>query len=85
MTRAESRAGHHAAGTVEVIRPVGRNVVRRQLHAAPPLSSGVDDAAPSGGISGARSEMLICGRFRSGSDGKHAAPTFSNIQQGDSK
>ena len=26
------------------IRPVGRNMVRRQLHADPPLSSGVDDA-----------------------------------------
>jgi hypothetical protein len=28
------------------MRPVGRNMVRRQLHADPPLSSGVDDAVP---------------------------------------
>ena len=28
------------------MRPVGRDVVRRQLHADPPLSSGVDDAVP---------------------------------------
>lgn len=28
------------------MRPVGRNVVRRELHAEPPLSSGVDDAVP---------------------------------------
>src|SRR5215467_2436248 len=28
------------------VRPVGRNMVRRQLHADPPLSSGVDDAVP---------------------------------------
>lgn len=28
------------------VRPVGRNVVRRQLHPDPPLSSGVDDAVP---------------------------------------
>ena len=28
------------------IRPVGRNMVRRQLHTDPPLSGGVDDAVP---------------------------------------
>jgi hypothetical protein len=28
------------------MRPVGRNMVRRQLHADPPFSSGVDDAVP---------------------------------------
>jgi hypothetical protein len=28
------------------IRPVGRNMIRRQLHTDPPLSSGVDDAVP---------------------------------------
>ena len=28
------------------MRPAGRNMVRRQLHADPPLSSGVDDAVP---------------------------------------
>jgi hypothetical protein len=26
--------------------PIGRNVIRHQLHADPPLSSGVDDAVP---------------------------------------
>src|SRR5215469_8026090 len=28
------------------MRPAGRNMIRRQLHADPPLSSGVDDAMP---------------------------------------
>src|SRR5215471_15502609 len=28
------------------VRPAGRNMVRRQLHADPPLSGGVDDAVP---------------------------------------
>jgi hypothetical protein len=35
----------HLVGNCPV-RPVGRNMVRRQLHADSPLSSGVDDAVP---------------------------------------
>ena len=30
----------------DTMRPVGRNMVRRQLHADSPLSSGVDNAVP---------------------------------------